>query len=1063
MTLLLVLSDADYLSFVRLLPEVSSLLFNETDRQRRAMLSRRSTKENCNPLPCPFTSPTGRVVPRKCSIMSNSCVDLLPFLKNLRIEPDIAYAYTQKMKENGFDDVPSLELATEEDLALIGIKIGHVRRITRSVSLMKEGQLQIKGLDLSPNSASSSPQQHSEPTLGVNSVQGSAINAIFDNSKTQAAPVTQPVRRLTPEERLEAHRLRKLAESRHKEQEGKWERPQSLDDSRLPIKVRRNDDLVHRLSATATERKVLDNVQKNVLKYKQACSGGYASSFGDNEVKKGMKSHGEVGQKIMERTIRKHEESEKSSSSERNVITSKQKKKKKAKAQKTMSAADKHAALMTRLSLSVKQRRKDANIPAEVKRALLGHQLEKPKWSMADAFAYSADIEFDDELDPLNASVKLHNKDEPNDKGHCVIRCQTCSSTENCEEDVDDPGTFYCQQCWEEFEGSLMTDPHTSQPEKPLANEMIVQHNRRPLDSRSLPQQKRCPRCMKEFSIGHRMCSSSPNIYCQRCENEKSNDLVETSQKSARSSVNGSKGNVLWIVHDNPKLGNKVTNLGKGVKCWVETKDPFKNNCFRVLTGCIEYSGPSSVEAFDEYHHYGRIQGDQCFRVNNLAAFVINYDMVQTRLSKGGTIVEFHLGDDCRVKLSSLKDFFSGCLGSVDVILDPQVSSGNWYPQREANAVGYTKVAPQFRSKGVGYLRLGDDMGKKGLAFLSDDGCRTFFLGPAENSPQPKKGTLNSTRVSLNKSLHARNKEFNGGTNPVLDTVEQYSEEEESDSDESDDEDSDDECSSYNLDEILRILQDQETVMKWSEKAKLVHRAGVLFVKDYYNGGGANANEMLLIVQTFLASKNLNSSIVRNAVILMGRVGECIGKEMFSSASGKTLFLESLKLLKNKQLSGTIKETLAKLHGQCFTLSSMTGTIGQALGVGRSSSAKNTKKILSTKNSSRADSTPNTVEVIEWLNVTIQAERTMVAPFPLLDENSLVTISGFLIGEVAHRDQRCRQNVFEGLANVIAYGIQKLGMKIDAALKLCYTLSQINPKAWKTVIEIMESIVNKGR
>jgi hypothetical protein len=42
------------------------------------------------------------------------------------------------------------------------------------------------------------------------------------------------------------------------------------------------------------------------------------------------------------------------------------------------------------------------------------------------------------------------------------------------------------------------------------------------------------------------------------------------------------------LVIDNPKLGNKVTNLGKGMKCWIETKDPFKNNCFRVLKGCIE-------------------------------------------------------------------------------------------------------------------------------------------------------------------------------------------------------------------------------------------------------------------------------------------------------------------------------------------------------------------------------------------------------------------------------------------------------------------------------------------
>lgn len=1036
------------------------------------MISRRSTKENCNPLPCPLASPNLRDVQRKCSIMSDSCVELLPFLKNLRIEPETAYSYTQKMKENGFDDVPSLELATEEDLASIGIKIGHVRRITRSVSLMKGGQLHIKGLDLSPNSASSSPQQHPEPTLGIYSVQGSAINAMLDNTKTHAASATQPVRRLTPEERLEAHRLRKLAESRHKEQEGKWERPQSLDDSRLSVKVRRNDELVHRLSATSMERKVLDNVQKSILKYKQACSGGYASSFGDNEVKKGMKSHVEVEQKNMERAIRKHEDYEKSSASARNVLpcNQKSKKKKKAKALKKTNAADKHAALMTRLSLSVKQRRKDANIPTEVKRALLGHHLEKPKWSMADAFADSADVEFDDELNPLNASVKLHEKTEPNGQGHCIIRCQTCNSTEDCEEDVDDPGTFYCQKCWEEFECSLISDPLTKQQEEPRAKELslnTVQHKMRPLEiynNRRLPQQKRCPRCMKEFSSGKRICRASPNMNCQHCDNEECNDFVDSSQKSARSSVNGSRGSVLWVVHDNPKLGNKVTNLGKGVKCWIETKDPLKNNCFRVLTGCIEYSGPSSVEAYDEDHQYGRIQGDQCFRVNNLAAFVVNHDTVQTRLSKGGTIVEFRLDDECRVELSSLKDFFSGCLGSVDVILDPQVSSGSWYPQREANAVGYTKVAPQFRSKGVGYLRLGDDMGKKGLAFLSDDGCRTFFLGPAENSPQPKKGAVSSTRASLNKSLQARKKEFNAGSNQLSGAVDKYSEEEESDSDESDDdEQSDDECSSYTLEEIMRMLQDQETAMKWSQKAKLVHRSGVLFVKDYYNGGGANASEMLLVVQAFMASKNLNSTIVRNAVILMGRIGECIGKDLFSSASGKTLFLESLKLLKNKQLSGTIKETLAKLHGQCFTLSSMISTIGQALGVGRSSSAKNTKKLLSTKNGSKTDSTPNTVEVIEWLNTTIQAERTLSVPFPLLDENSLVIISGFLIGEVAHRDQRCRQNVFEGLANVIAYGIQKLGMKVDTALKLCYTLSQINPKAWKTVIEIMESIVNNGR
>jgi hypothetical protein len=1003
------------------------------------MLSRRSLKENHNPLPCSLISATGQTIPRKGSTMpTDNGVDLLPFLKNLRIEPDLAYAYTQKMKENGFDDVPSLELATEEDLASIGIKIGHVRRITRSVSLMKEGQSQSKGLYLSPSSSTSSPQQDSGPRLDVFAVKGSGMNNMLD-IKTQAATAAQP-KRLTPEERLEAHRLRKLAETRHKEQEGKWEKPQSLDESRLSEKVRRNDELVHRLSATSTERKVLDNVQKSVLKYKQACSGSFAS--------------------------------EKSSSSEQTKMLAKQKKKKKKKTmvQKKMNAAEKHAALMTRLSLSVKQRRKDGDIPTEVKRALRGHHLEKPKWSMADAFADSADVEFDDELDPLNADTNQHDGSEPTDKNYSIIRCQTCNSTSDCEEDVDNPGTFYCQQCWEEFEGSLISDQLTTQELRPCVNGMkanAMQHDALPREiynRNNTPSKKnRCPRCMEEFTSGHKRGSSLPNGFCPRCEAEERQGLKETSRLAARGSMSGSKGNALWIVHDNPKLGNKVTNLGKSVKCWIETKDPNRNNCFRVLTGCIDYSGPSAVEAFDKDHHYERIQGDQCFRVNNLAAYFVNYDSVQTRLSKGGTIVEFQLGDDCRVELSSLKEFFIGCLGSVDVILDPQVSPGNWYPQREANAVGYTKVAPQFRSKGVGYLRLGDDMGKKGLAFLSDDGCRTFFLGPAENSPQPKKGNTTLTRVSFGKNVNTRNEDVIVSSKLTTEPVEIDSEEEDSDSDDSDDEDSDDECSSYSLDEIMRKLQDHETVMKWSEKAKLVHRAGIVFVRDHCNGGSTNANDILLIIHTIMASKNLNASIVRNAVILMGRVGECIGKEMFSSASGKTLFLESLKLLKNKQLSGTIKETLTKLHGQCFTLSSMTSTIGQALGVGRSSSAKSGKKMLSAKKGSKADSTPSTVEVIEWLNTTLQAERTMNIPFPVLDENTLATISGFFIGEVAHRDQRCRQNVFEGLANVIAYGIQKLGMKVDAALKLCYTLSQINPKAWKTVVEIMESVINKGR
>jgi hypothetical protein len=46
-----------------------------------------------------------------------------------------------------------------------------------------------------------------------------------------------------------------------------------------------------------------------------------------------------------------------------------------------------------------------------------------------------------------------------------------------------------------------------------------------------------------------------------------------------------------------------------------------------------------------------------------------------------------------------LKNLLRPCLGHVDVILDPYVTGGQWYPYWE----GARRMAPQFRSKGIGY------------------------------------------------------------------------------------------------------------------------------------------------------------------------------------------------------------------------------------------------------------------------------------------------------------------------------------------------------------------------
>ena len=51
----------------------------------------------------------------------------------LRISSDLANAYCNAFQSNGYDDVSSLQDATEQDLKDMGVKIGHVRRIKRVV------------------------------------------------------------------------------------------------------------------------------------------------------------------------------------------------------------------------------------------------------------------------------------------------------------------------------------------------------------------------------------------------------------------------------------------------------------------------------------------------------------------------------------------------------------------------------------------------------------------------------------------------------------------------------------------------------------------------------------------------------------------------------------------------------------------------------------------------------------------------------------------------------------------------------------------------------------------
>ena len=93
------------------------------------------------------------------------------------------------------------------------------------------------------------------------------------------------------------------------------------------------------------------------------------------------------------------------------------------------------------------------------------------------------------------------------------IQCQTCQATENCEEDEDNPGTYYCLTCWEEYETQLECNP-----------------------------------------------TNSGKTY----ENQFSDTCKFPLNDAA-----------LWIVHDNPHMGKELApSQSEKMKCLLETKEP---------------------------------------------------------------------------------------------------------------------------------------------------------------------------------------------------------------------------------------------------------------------------------------------------------------------------------------------------------------------------------------------------------------------------------------------------------------------------------------------------------
>jgi len=830
---------------------------------------------------------------------------------------------------------------------------------------------------------------------------------------------------LSPQERLEAHKERKRKENRHKEVSGKWDSPPPLRKNSLTSKVSRDDEFVDRLAADPKERRRQDEIKRRVSRTKERYSRGSSDAGAKERDSSPLVRRMSIEEEIR-KTLKKKKNNDKQKRIQRN------------------SRED----LMKRLNMTVEERRgtERNRALAAAKRVNANRQSHHRPPSSQSHKSHGSNDEF----------MVRDITNRPNDNYREVKEeetrtiCNTCGSSQDCEEDTDSPGVFYCARCWEEYENNSST--HEGFEEENYTEEHDEDE------------------------------SSSHANYGQ---------IHDTEEVQAQ---NRGIENALWIVHDNPKLGGRLLSSGGNkMSCFVETKDPRSKNCVRILHGRIDYSGPVPRQSRRPSSNRTD-RGAECIRMREVNGYIIHHDKVETRLAQNKSVYEFQLDPNKSIRLTgassqmTLKDFLHDCIGSVDVILDPQSSPGNWYPLREASGSS-RKIAPQFRSKGVGYIRLGDDMGNNGLAFLSDDNCRTFFSTepiermddsnsdmlktvasfsskPSYRSNSPRRASRRKTSQSYNKrpqriSRSSRSTARSTSTGSTLRDVQMVETDDEDDSTIAS-------CSSeshtMNAGEVLKELQNIEVAkdMKWKDKADLLIKLGKAVSRPE---GRSRCETALSYIQDVISAKNVNIHVLRSALLVVEKIGFAMEEELPDHIAWKTIMIEILKLLKNKQCGGGAREILQKLHGKCYTLATSLTAISHVLGIGK---VANQRKLSSwkghtTPQQNKPPMKANNVEVIEWLAVTTEAERAFDDIRLPMDASELSLLANFFLSHESHRDARCRKNALDGLLHTMLYAVDVLEMNIDEAQSLCIELKTVKPRSWARLMKSLQMVIRMER
>lgn len=928
-----------------------------------------------------------------------SC-EITRFLAELRIDREIAKKYRFALKENGFDDVSSLDYACVEDLQGIGIKIGHIRKIKKVAASMQIMQPENDcHHQISPSTTSSLPSNnmnhvnrggwdddsHNRDGLEVtrrastssSSQLSSGVKSCnqlvqVNSQKTKKAILAQQPRFLTPEERLLAHKERKLLENKYKEKVGKWEKPPVEKSLVKTKKVKRNDQFVERLTSNPLERRKHDEIKRRV-----------------------------------ENSLKNNEHSPSHQNNEINIDFNNSK-------------SINNSGIVRTPPMTSKTGKQIAKKLGYLNTENTNNDNESSGWSQNENIEHSR----------MKKRIKSP-----------IHRCDTCNSSINCEEDLDNPGIFYCSRCWEEYDRSITSDSHSEEEHTVVSSGNSI----------NLPM---------DLSV-HFDSTITPR------------SVTTPISAPLKDKQRDRHDEALWIIHDNPQLGNKLLISGRTMKCWIETKDPDKKDCMRVIIGNIDYSGDlinGGIESNDRQFldSYSTLVGNECIRLRNAVGFFVNYSTVDTRVSRDDKLVEFRLDTDGGFPLTgscakmSTKEFFQKCNGCLDVILDPQCAPGDWYPWRE-NA-SKRKIAPQFRSKGVGYIRLGDDMSRNGLAFLSGDGGRTFFseiiqqtaavtrvqscgniqqsnssLKSVSTSKKDKKVKRAATMGNIKKECDVKKAVTRKSFHETHNNLEEVQ-------DNIDDDESIVHDDPYDL---LKRLDESEgsLPLKWDEKSELVDNFGKAVSRQCKD---ANlSGKALTALQDILSSKNVNIFVLRSTLQAVSRIGKSLSKDLLSHAAWRIIFVEMLKFLKRKQVASEAKKTLNSLHGICYTLSNSVILISQVLGLGQVGTSKGKSNMTPLK----GNSGKMNVEIMEWLIKTIESESNMIGIDPILDKKGLNILSSFFLIQANHRDQKCRKHAFDGLIYLLVYAIKKVHMNVKEALSLCDELKTINPRGWKTILE----------